>query len=112
MSKRSRKKRLPEPVSHITIESLAHDGRGVAHLEGKAVFIDGALPGESVGFKYLTTRRKFDEGRVSVIHQASPDRVTPKCAHFGVCGGCSLQHLSPEAQINAKQQIRPWKGRW
>ena len=105
MSKRSRKKRLPEPVSHITVESLAHDGRGVAHLDGKAVFIDGALPGESVGFEYLTTRRKFDEGRVTVIHQASPDRVPPKCAHFGVCGGCSLQHLSPEAQINAKQQV-------
>lgn len=105
MSKRSRKKRLPEPVGHITIESLAHDGRGVAHLDGKAVFIDGALPGESVGFEYLTTRRKFDEGRVTVIHQASPDRVPPKCAHFGVCGGCSLQHLSPEAQINAKQQV-------
>lgn len=105
MSKRSRKKRLPEPVSHITIESLAHDGRGVAHLDGKAVFIDGALPGESVGYEYLATHRKFDEGRVTGIHQASPDRVTPKCPHFELCGGCSLQHLAPAAQIAAKQQV-------
>lgn len=105
MSKRTRKKRRPEPVSHITIESLAHDGRGVAHLDGKAVFIDGALPGELVGFEYLATRRKFDEGRVTGIHQASPDRVTPKCPHFELCGGCSLQHLAPAAQIAAKQQV-------
>ncbi|MGB5259448.1 MAG: 23S rRNA (uracil(1939)-C(5))-methyltransferase RlmD [Gammaproteobacteria bacterium] len=105
MSKRTRKKRLPEPVSHIAIDSLAHDGRGVAHVEGKAVFIEGALPGELVGFEYLVTRRKFDEGQVTDIHQAAPDRVTPKCIHFGVCGGCSLQHLSPGAQIAAKQQV-------
>ncbi len=104
MSKRSSKKRLPAPVSHIEIESLAHDGRGVAHLDGKTVFIDGALPGETVGFEYLATHSKFDEGRVTDIHTASPDRVTPKCAHFGVCGGCSLQHLSTDAQILAKQQ--------
>ncbi len=105
MSKRSRKRCLPEPVSGITIESLAHDGRGVTHLDGKAVFVDGALPGEIVSFEYLATRRKFDEGRVTDVMQASPDRVEPRCRHFGVCGGCSLQHLAPAAQIKAKQQI-------
>jgi 23S rRNA (uracil1939-C5)-methyltransferase len=105
MARRTRKKRLPEPVSHIAIDSLAHDGRGVAHLDGKAVFIEGALPGEQVGFEYLVTHGKFDEGRVTDIHQAAPDRAIPKCIHFGVCGGCSLQHLSPEAQIAAKQQV-------
>ena len=105
MSKRARKKRLPEPVSAITIESLGHDGRGVAHLDGKAVFIDGALPGEVVSFEYLGSRRKFDEGRVTGVLQASAERVEPKCPHFGVCGGCSLQHLEPGAQINAKQQV-------
>ncbi|MDX1698174.1 MAG: 23S rRNA (uracil(1939)-C(5))-methyltransferase RlmD [Thiohalobacterales bacterium] len=103
MSRRPRKKRLPEPVEHIEIESLSHDGRGVAHLDGKAVFIDGALPGEDVGFEYRASRRKFDEGRVTQIHRASPQRVTPKCPHFGVCGGCSLQHLDPAAQVEAKQ---------
>jgi 23S rRNA (uracil1939-C5)-methyltransferase len=105
MSKRKRRKRLPEPCERVAIESLSHDGRGVAHIDGKTVFIDGALPGEEVGFEYLTTRRKFDEGRVSTIHRASPDRVTPPCAHFGVCGGCSLQHMDSAAQIRAKQDV-------
>ena len=104
MSKRSRKKRLPDPVSDVTIESLSHDGRGVAHLDGKAVFIDGALPGEVVSFEYRVSRRRFDEGRVIAIAQASPERVEPGCVHFGLCGGCSLQHLDPVAQIKAKQQ--------
>jgi 23S rRNA (uracil1939-C5)-methyltransferase len=105
MSKRTRKKRLPGPVSDVSIESLGHDGRGVAHLDGKAVFIDGALPGEVVSFEYLSSRRKFDEGRVTGVQQASPDRVEPKCPHFGLCGGCSLQHMEPGAQIRAKQQV-------
>jgi 23S rRNA (uracil1939-C5)-methyltransferase len=87
------------------VESLSHDGRGVAHLDGKTVFIEGALPGEQVGFEYLATRKTFDEARVTDVHEASPDRVVPKCAHFGVCGGCSLQHMEPAAQIRAKQQV-------
>ena len=105
MSKRSRKQRLPGPVDRVTIESLAHDGRGVAHIDGKAVFIEGALPGELIGFEYLATHSKFDEGRATGIHQASADRVTPRCPHFGICGGCSLQYLEAGAQIRAKQQV-------
>jgi 23S rRNA (uracil1939-C5)-methyltransferase len=105
MGKRKRRQRLPEPVSGITIESLGHDGRGVTHIDGKAVFIDGALPGEVVSFEYLTSRKKFDEGRVTEVQQASPDRVEPKCPHFGLCGGCSLQHMEAGAQIRAKQQV-------
>ena len=105
MSRRPRKKRMPPPVSDVTIESLGHDGRGVTHLDGKAVFIDGALPGEVVSFEYLTTRKKFDEGRVLEVQQASPDRVEPGCQHFGLCGGCTLQHMDATAQIQAKQQV-------
>ncbi|HUT41565.1 MAG TPA: 23S rRNA (uracil(1939)-C(5))-methyltransferase RlmD [Gammaproteobacteria bacterium] len=105
MSKRSRKQRLPGPVDQVTIESLTHDGRGVTHVDGKAVFIEGALPGELIGFEYLATHSKFDEGRATDIHQASADRVTPRCPHFGICGGCSLQHLEAGAQIRAKQQV-------
>jgi 23S rRNA (uracil1939-C5)-methyltransferase len=105
MSRRARRKRLPEPVAKVTIESLSHDGRGVTHLDGKAVFIDGALPGEVVGFEYLGTHKKFDEGRVTDVQQVSADRVTPRCPHFGVCGGCSLQHMDAGAQIMAKQQV-------
>jgi len=104
MSKRSRRKRLPAPVDRVSVASLSHDGRGVARIEGKAVFIDGALPGEEVAFEYTSSRRKFDEGRVTTVHVASGDRVQPKCAHFGLCGGCSLQHMDPVAQIQAKQQ--------
>jgi 23S rRNA (uracil1939-C5)-methyltransferase len=105
MSRRPRKKRLPPPVSDVSIESLGHDGRGVTHLDGKAVFIDGALPGEVVSFEYLSTRKKFDEGRVLEVRQASPDRVEPGCQHFGLCGGCTLQHMDATAQILAKQQV-------
>ena len=69
------------------------------------MFIDGALPGEVVSFEYLSTRNNFDEGRVLEVRQASPDRVEPGCQHFGLCGGCTLQHMDAAAQIKAKQQV-------
>ncbi|MES9935148.1 MAG: TRAM domain-containing protein [Sedimenticola sp.] len=101
---RSRRRRLPPDPVRTEIESLSHDGRGVAHIEGKAVFIHGALPGEEVEFLYTRKSKQHDEGQVSTVLKAAPERVEPRCAHFGVCGGCSLQHMAPEAQINAKQQ--------
>ncbi len=90
-------------VQEADIVDLAHDGRGVARLDGKAVFIDGALPGERVRFRVLKRRRHMDEAGLVEVLLASPDRVVPRCAHFGLCGGCSLQHLSGEAQLAAKQ---------
>jgi len=105
MSRRQRRPRLPEPVADVTIESMAHDGRGVARMDGKTTFIEGALPGERVAIEYLATHRKFDEARATAIHRSSADRVSPRCPHFGVCGGCSLQHLDAAAQIRAKQQV-------
>lgn len=101
---RRRRPRLPKDPVEAHIESLSADGRGVAHIDGKAVFIDGALPGETVRFQYTDKKRKHDEGITLEVLQASDDRVAPKCEHFGVCGGCSLQHLSAEAQIRYKQQ--------
>ena len=86
------------------VVDLAHDGRGIARVAGKAVFIEGALPGERVRFRVTKRRRQLDEAVLLEILCASPDRVTPRCAHFGVCGGCSLQHLSPGAQLAAKQR--------
>jgi len=87
------------------IESLTHEGRGLARVEGKAVFIDGALAGERVRFRYSRLQRHFDEGQVVEVLEASPQRVEPRCPHFGVCGGCSLQHQDPAAQIAMKQEI-------
>ncbi|HEV7357541.1 MAG TPA: 23S rRNA (uracil(1939)-C(5))-methyltransferase RlmD [Steroidobacteraceae bacterium] len=91
-------------VQEADIVDLAHDGRGVARVDGKAVFIDGALPSERVRLRIHKRRRHMDEAGLVEVLAASPDRVVPRCAHFGVCGGCSLQHLSPTAQLAAKQR--------
>ncbi|HEX3950828.1 MAG TPA: 23S rRNA (uracil(1939)-C(5))-methyltransferase RlmD [Steroidobacteraceae bacterium] len=91
-------------VQEAEIVDLAHDGRGVARIDGKAVFIDGALPGERVRLRIYKRRRQMDEAGLIEVLSASADRVVPRCRHFGVCGGCSLQHLSPPAQLAAKQR--------
>ena len=93
------------PLETAEIESLDHEGRGVAHVGGKVVFVDGALPGESVSFRRLRRRRRHDEAAIVEVHRPSPDRVAPRCAHFGVCGGCALQHLSHGAQLAVKGRI-------
>jgi 23S rRNA (uracil1939-C5)-methyltransferase len=102
---KSKRKPLPAEPVEVVIESLTHEGRGLARVEGKAVFVDGALAGERVRFRYTRLQRHFDEGRVVEVLEASPQRVIPRCPHFGVCGGCSLQHQGPEAQIAMKQEI-------
>ena len=84
------------------ISSLDHDGRGVAHIDGKTVFVEGALPGEQVRLRRTQRRRRHDEAVMVELLRASPDRVVPRCRHFGSCGGCSLQHLSHDAQLAAK----------
>ncbi len=89
------------------IDALDDDGRGVARIDGKVTFIDGALPGETVRAEVMKSKKSFDQGRVLEILSASPERVDPVCAHFGECGGCSLQHLAPAAQLREKQaQLR------
>ncbi|MDX1823338.1 MAG: 23S rRNA (uracil(1939)-C(5))-methyltransferase RlmD [Thiohalomonadales bacterium] len=100
-----RKKKLPTEPQAASIESLTHDGRGVARIADKTVFIDGALPGEDVLFRYTRARSNYDEGEVLEIKVASPHRVTPACEFFNSCGGCSLQHLDPAEQIRIKQGI-------
>lgn len=102
---RSRKKPLPETPVSATITSLTHDGRGVAHVDGKAVFIDEALPGEQVEFIYTDIRKDYAEGRVVMLHSRSDIRVDADCPHFGVCGGCSFQHVAPDQQIHIKQNL-------
>ncbi len=102
---RRRRKPLPQEPIEATIESLSHDGKGIAHnKEGKVIFISGALPGEQVMFKMTGRRRSFDSGEVVEVLSVSEDRVEPPCPHFNGCGGCSLQQMDPQAQIAFKQQ--------
>ncbi len=87
------------------VESLDHEGRGVAHVEGKAIFIEGALPGEVVGYSSYRKKPSYEMARVDGILKASSSRVTPHCPHFGMCGGCAIQHFDVAAQVAAKQRI-------
>ncbi len=88
-----------------TIEALDHEGRGIAHLDGKVVFIEGALPGERVAYQRLRSKPKYDTARIEAILTPSSQRVLPACPHFGVCGGCSMQHLEINAQAAVKQRV-------
>lgn len=102
MSRRRRKPLPVEPVSCV-VENLSHDGRGIAREEGKTRFVDGALPGETVMAKMVSTRSRFDELRTTEVLTASPQRVEPPCRFADLCGGCSLQHMDSDAQIRFKE---------
>lgn len=98
-----RRARLPAELVEAQIEGLSHDGRGVARVDGKVIFVDNALPGERVRLRYTTRSRQRDEGIAVAVDTAHPERVVPRCGHFLVCGGCQLQHLAPEAQLAHKE---------
>ena len=110
---RSRQKRIARefsnaearPILTAMIESLDQEGRGVARLEGKAIFIDGALPGEKVTYKITREKPSFAFADVVQILKPSNLRVIPQCKHYGVCGGCKLQHLDFAGQVAAKQRL-------
>ena len=91
--------------NRVKIESLDQEGRGVAHFDGKVIFIEGALTGEVVGYSPYRKKPSFELAQVTQIYKPSSVRVQPKCAHFGVCGGCSMQHLEAGAQVAVKQRI-------
>ena len=95
-----------EPIARFAqVESLDQEGRGIAHVEGKAIFITGALPGESVEYVPYQRKPNYELADTTRILRASPSRVIPRCPHYGVCGGCSLQHMDLRAQVAAKQRI-------
>ncbi len=94
----------PTTVPVIEVTALAHDGRGIGHAAGKAVFIEGALPKETVRCRYTQRHSQHDEAIAETILNPSPQRVTPLCRHVALCGGCSLQHLHIDAQITYKQK--------
>lgn len=91
--------------NRVSIVSLDQEGRGVAHCDGKVIFIEGALPGEIVSYASYRKKTAFEQAQITAIHKSAPMRVTPKCKHFGVCGGCSMQHLDARAQVAVKQRI-------
>ncbi len=97
-------KKIKPKTYKLEIESLSYEGRGVAHLDEKVIFVSGALPGEVVLANRTFARAKFEEADVSKVLITSSKRITPKCAVFGVCGGCSFQHLSSKDQIDAKEK--------
>ena len=88
----------------LTITNLSHDGRGVGHLNGKATFVDGALPGEIITAEITKKHSRYNNARLIEVIKSSPDRVPAKCSHFSICGGCQFQHISPDKQILLKQE--------
>lgn len=102
---RRRKSRLPEENVEVDITAMSNEGRGIAHVDDRIVFIDQALVGERVSFKYTRLTKNIAEACAVDILQTSDLRVEPKCDAFKMCGGCSLQHMSSQAQIDLKQAM-------
>jgi len=92
-------------MSDLIVESLDQEGRGVARRDGKAIFIEGALPGERVECATQRSKPSYEIATVTAVRRQSSLRVVPRCAYFGRCGGCSLQHLDPRAQVAVKQRV-------
>ena len=104
MSRKRRFQQKPEPVT-VRIEAMSHEGRGITHINGKTVFVFGALQGEWVSIQIQKSSRQFDQATTLKVIEASPQRIEPECAAFQHCGGCSLQHLSSDQQIQLKQNV-------
>ncbi|EGB14836.1 RNA methyltransferase, TrmA family [Pseudodesulfovibrio mercurii] len=91
-----------DDVIECSIESLAFGGRGVAHVDGMAVFVAGGLPGDTVTARVVKAKKRFAEAVLERVTAPSPHRVEPKCAHFGSCGGCAVQDLDYAEQVAQK----------
>jgi 23S rRNA (uracil1939-C5)-methyltransferase len=92
-------------MNHVIIESLDHEGRGIAHADGKVIFIEGALTGETVTYSSYRKKSSYELAKAGQILKQTFMRAQPKCVHFGVCGGCSMQHLESRAQVAVKQRV-------
>ena len=104
---RAAEKNLPQTnkrLGEFTIERWSHDGRGLSNLNGKTLFIQGALPDEVVSARLIEEHPRYIDARVDQIVHASSERTEPPCIHYRECGGCQLQHVKPEAQLALKQQ--------
>ena len=107
MSKKARtRRREPEPhPDPVTITGVAEGGKGVARIDGKTVFVKGAMLGEVVMIEFIKRRPSYDDARVTEVVEASQYRQSPPCEFFSNCGGCSLQHQTSAGQIIDKQSI-------
>lgn len=92
-------------AGEAVIESIDHEGIGVAHVDGKVVFLEGGVTGERVRFARRRSRGNFDLGTVTEVLRASTLRTEPRCIYFGTCGGCAMQHVDPVGQVAAKQRV-------
>lgn len=92
-------------MSIAIIESLDQEGRGVAHVGGKAVFVEGALPGETVEYAVTRSRPSYEQAELVRVLKPSAQRVEPRCPWYAACGGCSMQHLDSGAQAMMKQRV-------
>ncbi len=105
MSSTRRRNKLPTEAVELQVQRLSHDGRGVASINGKIAFVDGALTGETASARYVARHKQYDELRAETILVSAAERVEPPCAYASVCGGCAMQHLHPDAQIQLKERV-------
>jgi 23S rRNA (uracil1939-C5)-methyltransferase len=89
----------------VLIESVDHEARGVARNDNKVVFVENALPQEIVGVEIRRRKPSYETGISTYIKSVSPSRIKPRCVNFGVCGGCSFQHIDPKTQMAIKQRV-------
>jgi 23S rRNA (uracil1939-C5)-methyltransferase len=105
MGARQRRRPQQKDPTPLSVTKLSHEGRGISRYEGKVVFVDGALAGEEVIARFTTSKGSYAEAETLEVQVSAPERVTPPCPHFGVCGGCSLQHLRSDAQLAFKESV-------
>ncbi len=97
---------IPPHLQWLKVESLDLEAQGVAHRpDGKVVFVEGALPGEEVRVSVFRKKNNWEQANLSERRLESSQRVVPKCPHFGVCGGCKMQHFHASAQVAVKQRV-------
>lgn len=92
------------PQQTLTIQSIDIEGNGIAHHNGKVVFVRGAITGEQVRAQITRTKPSYDKAELVHVIKPSSQRAIPACIHFGVCGGCSLQHIETSSQVAIKQR--------
>ncbi|MDY6984186.1 MAG: TRAM domain-containing protein, partial [Pseudomonadota bacterium] len=105
MRSNKRGRSLPREPQVFEIEKLSHEGRGLTRHEGQIVFVEGALPGETVRAEFTSRRGSYAEARTLEVLKPAAERTLPPCPHFSACGGCSLQHYASESQLAFKEAV-------